>query len=97
MGRLVANAVREDFTDSDLSLKIETQLKIPDGYEIRAHRRERELETHAIEFTRTVCRVDFRGRIAPKATVTTLPSLGIGMEGLLRWIISTMYSRKRFG
>jgi hypothetical protein len=90
MGKLVANAVREDFADSDLSLKIETQLETPFGYEIRAYRNEQELETDAISFTRKVSRVDFRGRVAPQATVMTLPSLGIGMEGLLKWIISTM-------
>ncbi len=47
---LVANAVRADLADSDQSLRVETQLKIPYGYEIRAYRKEQEPETEAISF-----------------------------------------------
>ncbi len=46
----VADALRVDFADSDPSLKIETQLKIPYGYEIRDYRGKQELEAEAIEF-----------------------------------------------
>ena len=41
---LVADAVRADLVASDQSLKIQTQLKIPYGYEIRAYREEPETE-----------------------------------------------------
>lgn len=46
----VADAVRGGIAGSDQSLKIETQLKLPYGYEIRAYRQEREPESEAIEF-----------------------------------------------
>lgn len=45
---LIADAVRADLVDSDQSLRIQTQLKIPYGYEIRAYREEP--ETEAISF-----------------------------------------------
>jgi hypothetical protein len=47
---LVGDAVREDFAHSNQSLRIETQLKIPYGYEIRAYRGEQVPETEAISF-----------------------------------------------
>ena len=46
----VADAVRGGIAGSDQSLKIETQLKLPYGYEIRAYRQEREPESETIEF-----------------------------------------------
>ena len=45
---LVANSVRTGFAQSERSLKIKTQLKIPYGYEIRAFREEPQAE--AISF-----------------------------------------------
>ncbi len=47
---LVAEAVREDFTDSNQSLRIETQLKLAYGYEIRTYSKAREPKAEAIEF-----------------------------------------------
>ncbi len=45
---LIADAVRADLADSNQSLEIKTQLKIPYGHEIRAYREEP--ETEAISF-----------------------------------------------
>jgi hypothetical protein len=41
---LVADSVRTGFAQSERSLKIKTQLKIPYGYEIRAFREEPQAE-----------------------------------------------------
>lgn len=45
---LVADAVRGDLADSNQSLKISTQVKLPYGYEIRTYGKEP--ETEAISF-----------------------------------------------
>ena len=48
---LVAEDVQRDFAALvDQSLRIETQLKLPYGYEIRAYSKTREPEAEAIEF-----------------------------------------------
>ncbi len=47
---LIANAVREGVADSNRSLEIRTQFKLPYGYEIRAYREVREPHDEAIEF-----------------------------------------------
>ncbi len=46
----VADAVREDFAHRNKFLRIETQLKLPYGYEIRAYQGDREPRSETIEF-----------------------------------------------
>ena len=47
---LVAEAVRLDLADSNQSLKVETQLKLPYGYEIRAYQEGHKPDAEAVEF-----------------------------------------------